>query len=404
MTKRYKIMAVVLVLLIAALVVLETLKPEPINWFASYSRIDKIPLGTYVFYDQLDQTSRKQDVVEISIPPYEQLMDSLGDGTYFFVNDQVSFDKAEREKLLKWVGRGNTLFVSATSQSAMLLDTLGLELKNFYEQKTLVRKPLVNLTNPKLKAAQPYLMDKETSTSYFVKIDTAKTTVLGEYDIMRDADSTLIKEPKINFVKVPFEKGMVYLHLFPQAFSNFFLLHGDHAQYSNDVLAYLPQKGNLYVDQYYKSGKAFNTSPLFLIFGNRYLKWAYYMILIIALLWVLFEGKRKQRSVPVVKPLPNQSLDFTRTIAGMYLEKNENRQIALHQINYFMEYLRSQYHITTDPLNRETIETISQKSGVELAQTKKLVDYIITIRQKPETSEDELIALNTQIEEFKAQQ
>ena len=403
MNRRYKIMAVVLVLLIAAMVVLQALKPQPLNWYPSYSKIDKIPLGAYVFYDQLENKSERTAIEEVTVPPFERLMDSLGDGTYFFLNDQVSFDKAERDKLLKWVGRGNTLFVSATYQSAMLLDTLGLEQKNFYDPKTLTRKPLLNLTNPSLKAKTPYLMNKDTGSSYFAEIDTAKTTVLGVYDIMQDKDSTKIKEPKVNFVKVPFEKGTVYLHLFPQAFSNFFLLQGNHAKYADNVLAYLPQDGKLYVDQYYKSGVAINTSPLFLIFNNRYLKWAYYTVLIIALLWVIFEGKRKQRSVPVVKPMPNQSLDFTRTIAGMYLEKNENRQIALHQINYFLEYLRSKYRIATEPLSGEVVSTIAQKSGVDFARTKELMDYIVWVRQSPNVNENGLIKLNTMIEKFKAQ-
>ncbi len=404
MNRRYKIMAAVLVLLIAGLVVLQALKPEPLNWFPSYSKLDKIPLGAYIFYDQLENNLDNKEIEEITIPPFERLMDSLGDGTYFFMNGQIAFDDAETGKLLKWVGRGNTLFVSATYQSGKLLDTLGLSLNNYYEQKVLSRKPLLNLTNPELKAAKPYLMDKDIGSSYFAKIDTAKTTVLGIYDIMRDEDSSRIKEPKINFVKVPFEKGTVYLHLFPQAFSNFFLLESDHAKYTDDLLAYLPSKGKLYVDQYYKSGAAYNTSPLFLIFGNRYLKWAYYIVLIIVLLWVLFEGKRKQRSVPVIKPLPNQSLDFTRTIAGMYLEKNENRQIALHQINYFLEYLRSQYRVATDPLNLEVIQTISEKSGVDLAQTKQLMDHIILIRQNPKADENGLVKLNHMIEKFKAKQ
>ena len=399
MNRRYRIMAVVLVLLIALMVAIEALKPQPLNWFASYSKIDKIPLGGYVFYDQLKKNSNKLE--ELNIPPYELLMDSLGDGTYFFVNDQVAFDKAETDKLLNWVGRGNTLFVSAVYQSSSLLDTLGLEVNSYYEQKSLVRKPLVNLSNPKLKSVRPYFMDKDTGSSYFSKLDTATTTILGVYDLMREGDRSVIKEPKVNFIKVPFKKGYVLLHLFPQAFSNFFLLEKNNSTYTNSVLAYISPKGKLYADQYYKSGASFNSSPLFLIFNNRYLKWAYYMVLIIALLWIYFRGKRRQRSIPIVKPLPNQSLAFTRTIAGMYLEKSENRQIALHQINHFMEYLRSQYRIHTEPLTIEVIQTVSEKSGVDFAQTKKLMDYIVFIRQKPQTTENELITLNDLIEKFK---
>lgn len=396
-------MAGILLLLIALLVVVQSAQPEELNWFPSYSSKDKIPLGTYVFHDQLKQKTAPQTTEEVKTPPFEFLLDSVNNnGTYFFVNNEVSFDPSETKKLLKWVGRGNTLFVSATYQSRKLLDTLNLKLATFYEQKSLSRKPLLNLSNPKLKREQPYLMDKDLGSSYFKSIDTANTTVLGVYDMMRDDDSTQIQKPKVNFIKVPFEKGYVYLHLFPQAFSNFFMLEGNNSNYTAGVLGYLPKKETLFIDQYYKNGKSFNTSPLFLIFNNKYLKWAYYVLLIIAVLWVYFEGKRKQRSIPIIKPMPNQTLDFTRTIAGMYLENKDHKQIAQHQINHFLDYLRSTYNTTTAQLNAEFISTVSAKSEVPQADVKQLTDTIITIRQQAEVSEQELINLNTLIENFKA--
>jgi hypothetical protein len=402
MNTRYKIMAGILLLFIALLVVMESAKSEELNWFPSYSAKAKIPLGTYVFYDQLKKKIDPQSTQEIKIPPFEFLSDSVGHGTYFFVNNEVSFDPSETKKLLKWVGRGNTLFVSATYQSHKLLDTLNLEQATFYEQTSLTRKPLLNLSNPSLKREQPYLMNKDLGSSYFKSIDTANTTVLGVYDMMRDSDSTKIQDPKVNFVKVPFEKGYVYLHLFPQAFSNFFMLEGNNSKYTAGLLGYLSKEKTLYIDQYYKTGKSFNTSPLFLIFSNKYLKWAYYLLLIIAVLWVYFEGKRKQRSIPIVKPVANQTLDFTRTIAGMYLENKDHKQIAQHQINHFLDYLRSTYNTPTAQLNDDFISTIASKSEESRSNVKQLVDTIITIRQKAEISEQELINLNTLIEKFKA--
>ena len=138
-----------------------------------------------------------------------------------------------------------------------------------------------------------------------------------------------------------------------------------------------------------------------MILTNKNRKWSCYTLLVGALIWVIFEGKRKQRSIPVIKPLPNNTLDYTRTIAGMYLDKKENRQIASHQINHFMEYLRSTYVLATDRLNRDFIERLTAKSGKPLDLVPNTIDYIVTIRQKAELSEDELIRLNSLIENFK---
>ncbi|MEH6408524.1 MAG: DUF4350 domain-containing protein [Leeuwenhoekiella sp.] len=402
MSKRYKIIAAVLILLITALVVLEASQPEPINWFQSYSKNDKIPFGSYIFYQELQKQGLADKIEEVNIPPFEFLEDSTVSGTYFFINNSVYFDETEAEKILEWIGKGNTLFVSATSMSSLLLDSLKLKTKYFNETKNLKKRPLVNLSNPQLHNNKPYRLNKDVGTVYFNEIDTAHTVVLGEYDFIRDNDSSTIKKPKVNFIKVPYKLGNVVLHTFPQAFTNLFMLDGKNSDYTGKILSYLPKNGIIYLDHYYKSGKIFNTSPLYIILHNKYLRWAYYILLIMAVFWVYFEGKRKQRSIPVVKPLPNQTVSFTRTIAGMYLEKKEHKQIAVHQINHFMEYLRSRFAIPTADQGIEFIDKVAAKSDIPREKVKSLIDYIILIQQKNQISENELIKLNTLIEKFKS--
>tara|TARA_R110002020_G_scaffold454448_1_gene669956 strand:- start:85719 stop:86930 length:1212 start_codon:yes stop_codon:yes gene_type:complete len=401
MNRSYKIMATLLIGLITFLIVAEALQPDPINWFESYNKIDKIPFGSYIFYEELDK-NQDLETENVKVPPFEFLLDSTVSGTYFFVNNSVYFDSAEANKILNWVEQGNTLFISATAISKTILDSLNLETTYYKASKQITKRPLLNLSNPKLKSETPYSIKKDINTVYFDKIDTVNTTVLGTYDLIRNNDSTHIAEPKVNFIKVPYKKGSVVLHTFPQAFTNYFMLGEKNSDYTGKILSYVPKNAKIYLDQYYKSGKSFNSSPLYMVLNNKYLRWAYYTIIIIALLYVYFEGKRKQRSIPVVKPLANQTLTFTRTIAGMYLEKGENKQIAQHQINHFMEFLRSHYSIATAEQGSEFIEKIAAKSQTPLAEVKELIDYIILIQQKAHISQNELIALNKKIERFKA--
>ena len=401
MTRRYKIMAGILILFVALLIAAEASKPEPVNWFPSYGKLDKIPFGTYVFYDQLPQIIDRNRIKEVKVPPFEFLLDSTVSGTYFFVNSSVYTDEAEANKLLNWVAKGNTLFIAASSISKTILDSLELNTSYFNETANLKKRPLVNLSNPSLKSKTPYRLDKDVSTIYFDKVDTLKTTVLGVFDLIRDNDSTKIKKPKVNFIKTPYKKGTVLLNTFPEAFTNVFILDSLNANYTANVMAYLPAEGKVYLDQHYKNSKTVAISPLYLILNNKYLKWSWYTLLIAALIWVYFEGKRKQRSIEVIKPLPNQTLDYTRTIAGMYLDKKDNRQIAMHQINHFMEYIRSTFILATDKRDQTFMENLSAKSNVPFTDIKKTINYIITIRQKAVVTEDELIQLNTYIENFK---
>ena len=177
MNKRYKIMTNALGLLLTLLVLMEALKPSPVNWNPSYSQVDKIPFGSYIFYNELKQKLEPQRLEEVNIPPFEFLMDSTSveEGTYFFMNSGVYFGEAEANKLLKWVGRGNTLFISANGIDPILLDTLSLKAHDVYEIDNPVKIPLVNLSNKDLKTPRPYKMDKDIDLMVFNAMDTLNT-------------------------------------------------------------------------------------------------------------------------------------------------------------------------------------------------------------------------------------
>ena len=111
MSKTYKIASILFLLLVLALTWLESSEPEPLNWTPSYTSTDKLPLGTRVFFESWKQRNPKLHLLKI--PPYEYLNDTVSQGTYFFLNDRLSFDDNELEDLLTWVAQGNTLFMSA---------------------------------------------------------------------------------------------------------------------------------------------------------------------------------------------------------------------------------------------------------------------------------------------------
>lgn len=402
MSNKLKILAGVLLTLIAVLIYLESSQEDPINWYSSYSKSDKIPYGTFVLYNTLKETTEKDNFKEISYPPYEFLADSTHqEGTYFFVNSYISFDEAESLQLLDWVSRGNTLYIGAAGIGKTILDTLSLETDAFYQLDNLEREPHLELVHPDLKKEHPYLLDIDIQTSYFNEVDTLQTIVLGEYDYIKNKDSLTLREPKVHFIKQTFGEGTIIIHLMPDVFTNYFMLHNSNYRYTEAALKYIPEGDTIFWDNYYKNGKEVQTSPLYMLFKNRYLKWAYYMLIIGVALWVLFEGKRKQRAIPIITPLPNQTLAFTKTIAGMYLEKQDHKSIALHQINHFMEYIREEYVMQTADRGLDFIERLASKSNNTQEDTKRLMDYITSIGQKYPITKEELLKLNTLIEAFK---
>ncbi|GGG09446.1 hypothetical protein GCM10011344_07510 [Dokdonia pacifica] len=402
MSKTFKILVGVLLMLIAALVFLESSQKDPVNWFSSYATKDKIPYGTFVLYNTLKEARGADDFKEISRPPYEFLSDSNHQkGTYFFVNDYISFDEIEALQLLDWVARGNTLYIGARGIGKTILDTLSLETDSYYQLDNLDRKPLLELAHPDLVTKVPYALDRDIQTSYFEEVDTLNTYVLGMYDYRKDEDTLSLNAPKVHFIKQAFEEGTIVIHLMPDVFTNYFMLHNTNYTYTEAALKYLPEEGPIFWDNHYKNGKTLQTSRLRYLLSNRYFKWAYYMLIIGVILWIFFEGKRKQRAIPIIKPLPNQTLAFTKTIAGMYYEKQDHKSIALHQINHFMEYIREHYLLQTSDRGLDFIGRLASKSNNTQEDTKRLMDYITAIGQKYPITQEELLKLNKLIEAFK---
>ena len=284
MTKKYKLLAALILLFLGLLVYAEATRPEPINWYPSYGNNDKIPYGLNVFYTTL-QERLGDNFKEINRPPYEVMLDETTiNGTYLFVNDGIYFDEAEANSLLEWVDQGNTLFVASNGVSETLLDSLSLDIDYYYDLDNFERKPLVNLSNPDHARETPYSLDIDVSTAYFTEIDTVNTVVLGIYDLQKENINGM-EEPKVNFIRQPYGDGFIYLHLMPEAFTNYFMLHEDNYVYTNAAQLYLEEEGNVYWDNHYKNSKTFYSSPLYMIFKSRYLKWAWYVLLIGCLLY-----------------------------------------------------------------------------------------------------------------------
>ena len=400
MSKKGWIYITIGVLTLAAIFVMEYNKPKKINWFPSYVSHHKIPYGTYVLNDLMEKYFPNK-IQQIQKPPFEFLTrtDSIK-GTYFFVNESVAFEEAELNALLDWVNQGNMLFVASRSFEKKLLDTLHLEQQNVYNDGTLEPLFYYELVNPKIKH-QRVEFTKDYYTTSFDRLDTLRTTVLGQ--VYSPSDSTDTTTKHINSIKQPFGKGEIVLTSFPKAFTNYFILKDNNVEYTAGLLSYLGRNGQIYMDNFHKSGKSFYTSPMYLFLNTKEFKWAYYLVLIGGLIYIIFEGKRKQRAIPVVTPLKNQTLAFTRTIADMYFEKGELPLITKHKIDYFLEYIRSKLHVSTQNLEDETfLRNLSLRSNTDLKEVKTLMSMISKLKAKQYVTETELKNLNQKIQAFKA--
>jgi len=395
MGKTSKLFFAAFLLLVIFLTYLEATEPEPVNWTPSYMSDDKIPLGSFVFYDSWKNTENWK-FEEVGVPPFEKLSDSLENGTYFFLNNAVYFDQDELNKLLDWVSNGNHLFISARGVSPELLDTLHLENKVFIPKNDLSSKPQLNFENSALKETD-FKFKNEFSSLYFHQKDSAQIEVLGKINIQGDE-----KNSQPNFIRSDFGKGKIYLHNTPEAFGNYFLLSNENYEYAENILAYMDKENQVFLDNYYKAGKTYYSSPLYILLSDTRLKWAYYFLLAGCVLFIIFEGKRKQRSIPVVNPLKNQSYEYAKTVGNLYLEEKEYEELISKKINLFLEYIRLQYKISTKTIDEEFYSLLAAKSGNSVASGKKLFEKIEKLSNNKSAGKSEFYELSEAINNFKS--
>ncbi|MEO8238052.1 MAG: DUF4350 domain-containing protein [Flavobacterium sp.] len=400
MNKTLKIYIAILVVIFTLMLLASSNRPKPIDWRPTYSVNDKIPFGLYVFDKEVKGLLKNQKIERVSaVTPYEFLdskydSDSLIEdykikGTFFNISEFGSIDDQSIKEILYFVSHGNNAFLSMKTFPQTLLDTLKIDFRNDFQYSGNTSIWLAN----KNVSTKKYHLAEGMGDYYFSKIDTLNTTVLGY-------QGNKPNQKRINFIKVPYLNGYFYLHTQPAAFTNFHLLKSDHYQYAEKVLSYIP-KGDVFWYTKGQNSETISDSPLRYILSQPALKWAWYLFLIGMLIFILFNVKRKQRIVPILKPLPNLTVDFTKTIGNLYYQEGDHDNIIDKKIIYFLERVRNEYLIDTTKLDDVFIKKLHHKSGKDETDIRDLVFLINEHRKSYHGSlEEDLLRINNAIEKI----
>lgn len=387
-----------MLLLIVGVIYIDAVRPKPVDWSPSYLLKDKIPFGLYVFNEEYKTLLKDRKVEKVSQTFYEAFEPNYYDddtlnvydkrGTILNICDEYVIDEQSTKEILTYVAEGNNAFLSVERLPQTLIDTLKLELD---AKPNFTKETQVWLSNSTL-GNKKYTLNKGDNPLAFSKIDTLKTTVLGYQGSE--------KEKQINFIKTPFGNGFFYIHLQPVGFTNYHLLKDNNAEYAEKVLSYLP-KDDIYWLVKDQSSLVQSYSPMRYILSQPALKWAWYIFLIGIVIFMIFNAKRRQRVIPIIKPLPNTTVDFTKTIGNLYYQEGNHQNIIDKKIIYFLERVRNEYLMDTSNLDENFIKKLQLKTGKDLKDIEHLV-YLINYQRRSynQSIESDLIEINNAIEKI----
>lgn len=404
MTTTYRTYLFVIAVLFIAFVAVEYAKPKPINWDETYINKDKNPYGCYVLYDVLSTVFPARHIESTREPIYNKLdnlyrFESDNDGSvykqaktdqrfnYIFISPGFGLDTMDLKYMFRFVFDGSNVFIASHAFEKLLLDSLHLQL-NF---SSIIKNDSVKIKFSNASLQNIYRIKQSKANLYFYQSDLESTYKM---DVLATTDSD-----RATLIRIPFGDGNFYLCSTPALFSNYELLSENNSDFAYNALSYLPIN-DVYWDEYQKQGRDGDDSIWRAIFTSESLRWAYYISLAAVFIFVLFEAKRKQRVIPVIAPLSNSTLAFTRTIGNLYLSKGDHKNIATKKVNYFLEFIRERYRLHTVEVNDELLTTISKKSGVDKIVVDDIFRMINFVQFNNSITEKNLLDFNFLLEKF----
>jgi len=368
--------------------------PRDHDWTVTFNIRDKNPFGGFVLNELIGDIFPENRVAHSYATIYE-LYDTIK-APVNFLSLSTSFhaERADIDALLKNVYEGGHAFISTEWLYGPLADTLSMNFSDYYWEGnfsfTMNKEDTATLafTNPSLQSSAVFRFPRNSIRHYIQEFDSLNARVIATNDLGLPIT-----------VSIPWGKGRVIINSTPMVFTNAYILPGDNPDFTALSLSVLP-KADLVWTEYYHLGRAEVQTPLRFILTTEPLAWAYYLTIGSVLLFMFFEAQRKQRIIPVIKPLANTSVEFVTTIGNLYLHNGDHKDIAEKRIAYFLERVRTKYWLNTQKLDEEFAMALARRSGISREIVDEILSQMRHVQSRSSISAEELKSLNQVLEKF----
>ena len=363
--KGYRLALVGLAALFVVVLLLEGLGTKPLDWSPSYEREASSPFGGAVFFEAVEAWAGEVEVVDE--PPYLFLQgEPEAEGaTYVFATENFVTDDAEARRLLAFAEAGGTVLIAADQFEGPLADALGLLVagSGYYRSPfgyNVGGERRLYPVQPGLVRDSGHVLAERLPTAPIEVADTARAEVLAVLDSGRPA-----------LVRVPRGAGAFVVSSTPGVFTNYGLLDGEGLAFTDAVLGGLAP-GTVYWDAHHKPQRNRAATPLRFVLSRSELRFAYYLALLLGLLFLLFRGKRWQRPVPLLAEPPNALVGFARTLGRLRHQQGEGGRLVTRKARYLRDRLRHRLGVTVPDLSPESADLVARRTGVDVDRVHRL--------------------------------
>lgn len=352
------------------------------NWRETYDPESIQPYGTH-FIRELMKSYASEGFVYNTKRPVYALLDSASNrkkSAYVFIGESMYLDSLDVQAMKRYVNAGNDVFLITPYLTNELSDAFyNAECaQDIFTQSTDTATIHANFFHPEFSTTKPYtftfrINDKDANyywehLSTTVLCDSLKSLVpLGSF-----------APDFVNFFKIPHGQGNLFVHTNPVLFTNYFMLSEKNTEYASSVFSHTNSKLILWDEYskipYYQKKRNPYYNPLYFIMQQPSLQYAWWVMLILTLFYILFTAKRRQRFIPVLEQKTNTSLSFLTMVASLHYHNQNHGDIARKKMRHLLHTIRTKYALSTHAIDQEFIRKLSVKSQVSVGEIELIFD------------------------------
>lgn len=383
MNKTFKIYALIFIIVMVILALFEVNKKEVLDWRKNFDVNKKSPFGLFVFNKEVNDLF-KGELKKVEDQPYD-FYNNRSKQPHNILVVESEVDIQSWKKIFNEVSKGSDVMIVASDLPDEVLDEIGV----MVSQESFDEQNVLKFTDSKYQ--NDFLKLDKFPSGRGVAFIKPNVEILGK---------TLSQDSHIyaNFIKTKHGKGNIYLHTEPLFLTNYYLLQSGNVKYAQNIFSYLPDRETVW---FVESNTKESGSLMRFILSKPSLKYAWWIFLGGLVIFVFFNAKRKQRIVPIIEPLKNNSVDFVKSIGNLYLQEGDFHDMMAKKAQYFLNKVRIDLLIDTQNLDEDFIKKLHLKTGKPI---EKISEAIILIKkaQDPYSSvmKEDLVKLNNMLDEI----
>lgn len=421
------------ILLATAAVAVYLLSEKRYNWNENYKESAIYPYGASLLKGMLKhRAGDRENFIEVN-DENDLPLDSIEweeKGCYVYIGREYYATEDNVDALFRFVENGNSAFIASHTFNYRLLDACFLDIDGTRFIETDDDDDIYDWDAP----ADVVLSKVNDTTANLLLYDDVGTRLSITYlksqepankvwhffnedlELNRGDDFDIFGELEDhgpNFIRFRYGEGYFYLHCNPLAFSNLVLGTDSGFAYAASAFDGVLEEKIVWdsFNRDFRFEENSYTPPrnqhedgfLKFILSERSLRNAWFIVLTLAIAYLIFGARRVQKPIPVIHPHRNTSIDFAETMGAMYRMEGEHAKLSDLKMRLFKAHIRDRYTIRTKDLHLDTnsfIARLSERSNVDQQTIRDIFEIYQIIEGRNDPEGHKLVRLHNAIEKF----